>query len=97
MKRRIQAAWMIALLFGIAAMASASPTPIPELIDLNNGLKTIASALGVLVITYAGIKWIMSEGPQERDDAKKTIIYALVGLIIVSLADELVLALYHPA
>jgi len=88
---------MIALLFGIAAMASASPTPIPELIDLNNGLKTIASALGVLVITYAGIKWIMSEGPQERDDAKKTIIYALVGLIIVSLADELVLALYHPA
>lgn len=94
MKRRIQAAWMIALLFGIAAMASASPTPIPELIDLNNGLKTIASALGVLVITYAGIKWIMSEGPQERDDAKKTIIYVVIALIVVALTKDLVHAIY---
>ena len=95
MKRRSWA-WVMILLVGLAAMAAAGPTmPIPQLVELNTGLKTVASALGVLIITYAGIKWIMSEGPQERDDAKKTIIYAVIGLIIVSIADELVTALYR--
>jgi hypothetical protein len=95
MKLGTRAVVLIALSIGLATVASAT-IPIAQFTELNNGLKTVASALGTLVITYAGIKWIMSEGPQERDDAKKTIIYALVGLIIVSLADELVAALYHP-
>lgn len=75
----------------------ASATTIPQMspvAELNVGLLNIASALGVLVITYAGIRWVASESPQEREDAKKTILYVIVGLIIVRLAHPLVQALY---
>ena len=65
-----------------------------EMAALNTGLVNIAAALGVLVISYAGLRWIMSTGPQEREDAKKTVIYAIIGLLVVSIAYDLVDALY---
>lgn len=57
----------------VTAVCSALPSvpQMSEVVDLNTQLNFLASALGVLVMTYAGIRWIMSDGPQERDDAKK--------------------------
>lgn len=90
MDKRILTAGVLVLL---AASASGDWPP-PEIKELNKGLKEVASALGALVIAYAGIRWIMAENPQERDDSKKTIIYAIIGLLIVSMAEDLVAALY---
>lgn len=92
-----QAILLLLALAGCAAAGTTMPAFVAELEEVNIGLTTVASALGVLVITYAGIKWIMADNPQERDDAKKTIIYVIVGLLVVSMARDLVAALYNPA
>lgn len=85
----------IGLLLLLAKLASAGTIPqMNKVVELNLGLKTVAAALGMLVIAYSGLRWVTAEGPQERDDAKKTIIYVIIGLIVVSLANELVQALY---
>lgn len=70
--------------------------PPKELKELNHGLKQVAAALGAMVIAYAGLKWIMADNPQEREESKKTIIYAIIGLLVVSMAEDLVAALYRP-
>ncbi|MBP7807549.1 hypothetical protein KA047_03585 [Candidatus Saccharibacteria bacterium] len=47
----------------------------------------VAGALCVLIITIAGVQYIISQGdPQQTAKAKNTIIYAVVGLIIVMFA-----------
>lgn len=65
-----------------------------EIWNLKDGIATIASALGALVLAYAGLQWVMADSPQERDDAKKTIIYVMIGLFVVSATADLVQALY---
>lgn len=92
MDKRVIAAGVVLLL---TAHASGTDWPPPEMKDINDGLLLIAAALGAMVIAYAGIRWIMAENPQERDDSKKTIIYAIIGLLIVSMANDLVAALYQ--
>lgn len=51
----------------------------------------IAAALCLLIITIAGVQYIVSQGdPQQTAKAKNTIIYAVIGLIIVITAFSLV-------
>jgi hypothetical protein len=51
----------------------------------------IIGALAVIVILYAGFKFVTSQGnPQEAASARKTIIYALVGLAIALSAEAIV-------
>ena len=98
-EKRILCIWLLLVLVNVVSAntgAASIPAQMSEMTDLNNGLKNVAAALGVLVITHAGLRWIMSEGAQERDDAKKTIIYVIVGLIIVSTSEDLTNALYKP-
>ncbi|MDD5112181.1 MAG: pilin [Candidatus Altiarchaeota archaeon] len=82
---------------GCAVAMTAMTSVVTQLQEVNTGLRTVASALGVLVISYAGIRWIMADSPQERDDAKKTIIYVIIGLLVVAASNDLVAALYSPA
>ncbi|MBM3308939.1 MAG: hypothetical protein FJY77_01675 [Candidatus Altiarchaeales archaeon] len=80
----------------ILVSASAQPTP-PELAEfwiLHDGIKNIASALGALIFVNSGVRWIAAQSPEERDDAKKTIIYVIVGLIAVAIAKDIVEAIY---
>lgn len=57
----------------------------------------IAGAVTLLVITVAGIQYVMSMGdPQNTTRARNTIIYALVGLVICISAFSIVtFALNH--
>lgn len=81
-----------------AAMACACPgsgVPVPtELTDLIVGLQTVAGALGALMIAIEGVRWIIADNPTERSEAKKGIIYVIVGLIVVLAAVGIVDALY---
>jgi len=93
MDKRVLLAGVIVLSLSYAVAASTIPQ-MSQVVELNQGLKTVAAALGVLIITHAGLRWIAAGSPQERDDAKKTIVYVIVGLIIVNMSEYLVAALY---
>jgi len=46
-----------------------------------------AGVVSVLLIVWAGIRFVMSEGDKEKIvNARKTLTYALVGLLLVALA-----------
>ncbi|OYT27652.1 MAG: hypothetical protein B6U97_00630 [Candidatus Altiarchaeales archaeon ex4484_96] len=46
-----------------------------------------------LIIVYAGLRWIASDSPQDRNVAKWIIIKALIGYILIQVASQLVMAL----
>lgn len=51
----------------------------------------LAGAISVLIITLAGIQYIISSGdPQKTAKAKNTIIYAIVGLAVALLGSAFV-------
>lgn len=47
-------------------------------------------ALGWLMLTVLGMKWIVAESTQERLDAKKGMIYIVVGLLVVRVICNLI-------
>lgn len=56
-----------------------------------NTILTFLALFAVVMIVVAGIRYIFSGGEQEATDkAKKTIIYAVVGLLVVLLASAIV-------
>ncbi len=52
-----------------------------------------AGTLVALVIVLAGIKWMSSESPEDRNIAKRWFIQALVGLVIVMVSSQLIWAM----
>lgn len=66
----------------------ATPSLITNVLQLVFGL---AGAVALLIVTFAGTKYVLSQGdPQKVAKAKETIIYALVGLVITILAYSIV-------
>jgi len=63
-----------------------------------NGIKkvlTFMSLIAVVVIVIAGIRFIISQGEeQEKEKAKKTITYAIIGLIIIMVSRAVVQFVY---
>ncbi|MFH1835815.1 MAG: pilin [Methanobacteriota archaeon] len=58
-------------------------------------LEMIAGAVATLVIVINGIKWIgSSDDPGARKQAKEGIVHAVVGLVIVLIAVEVVSLIY---
>lgn len=52
-----------------------------------NALIVIAGIVAVFMIVWAGYKFVMSEGDSEKiSSARKTLIYAIVGLIFIFLS-----------
>src|SRR3972149_4219971 len=52
-----------------------------------NALIVIAGIVAVFMIVYAGYKFVMSEGdPEKISSARKTLVYALAGLIFIFLS-----------
>jgi len=62
--------------------------------NISNGLRIVfgvAGAIALLMITVGGFKYVLSRGnPQETAKAKDTILYALLGLVLVMLAFAIV-------
>lgn len=87
---RLVTAVVLSIILAHQASAALKTT----LWELYEGIKTIAAALGVLMIAYSGVGWIMADGPQERDEAKKTLVYVMIGLLVVALALDIVGAVY---
>ena len=73
-------------------MVSSIVAPLTDMIcELYDLFIYIASGVAALVMGIAGLKWVGSENdPGARKQAKETIIHAIIGLIIVVLAGEMV-------
>lgn len=55
--------------------------------NIINALVVIAGLVSVFMIIYSGYKFVMSEGdPEKISSARKTLIYAIAGLIFVLLS-----------
>ncbi|OGH15945.1 MAG: hypothetical protein A3C30_03855 [Candidatus Levybacteria bacterium RIFCSPHIGHO2_02_FULL_40_18] len=68
---------------GVATL-SCIPVVLQNII---NALIVIAGIVSVFMIIYAGYKYVMSEGdPEKISSARKTLVYALAGLIFIFLS-----------
>ena len=84
---------LIALvLIGESQPAAAAPPP--ELNLLIDALFDVAAAMAVLLIAIQGLKFVTSETPADREEAKKGLIYVLMGLLVVFLAVRIVCGIY---
>lgn len=75
-----------------AGGSGASATNLPALIkSIINILLYIAGAVAVVMLILGGIRYITSNGKQDQvTAAKNTIMYAIIGLIVVILAYAIV-------
>ena len=62
--------------------------------SLNEGVLTVAAALGTLMISIQGLKWLMAESPKGRAEAKKGIVWTILGLTVAYIAVNLVCGIY---
>jgi Type IV secretion system pilin len=79
-------------LTGIKAYSLPQPSPDQGTITIILSIVFgIIGALALLIITIAGFRYIISAGdPKKTADAKSTIIYALIGLVVAISAEAIV-------
>ena len=58
--------------------------------EITEILVKVGGSLGVLMLAVEGVKWIISDSPKGRDDARKAVIYIIIGLTLLVSADKLV-------
>jgi hypothetical protein len=99
--RRIPLQALLLLLITAASTnVSASPPPDPWsniqdkvigiVCSFRNVFSTAATGIAGLVMVIAGIQWVSSEAdPGARKKAKTSMIHAIVGLIIISIANQI--------
>jgi len=76
--------WDSCLENGDVATLACIPIIIKNII---NAALVFAGVIALILIIYSGIKFISSRGDQnEIDSAKKTLTYAIIGLIIIFLS-----------
>lgn len=61
------------------------------ILDVLDIILSFMALIAVIVIVIAGIRLVVSQGEeQEKDKAKKTIFYAIIGLVVILLAQAIV-------
>jgi len=86
MKARFKTSAVLSILNLLSFTVSATGGPsLPWLASL----ATLAYALGWIMMVIMGIKWIVADSPNERADAKKGMMYILIGLLVVRSAGSL--------
>ncbi len=72
------------------------PTPFPKakttnFVDILNVIFVTMGALAVFMLVLAGLRYVTSGGsPEKTADAKRQIVYTLVGLVVIALAGTIV-------
>jgi hypothetical protein len=57
-------------------------------------LASVGYALGYIMMVFMGVKWIVADSPNDRAEAKKGILYIVIGLLIIASATDLLNRLY---
>ena len=85
MKARFKQLLVLSTLNLLTLTVSAGPVPPSWLASL----ATLAYALAWIMMVIMGMKWILADSPNERADAKKGMMYILIGLLVVRSANSL--------
>lgn len=72
------------------ACAELPATLFTTIQEVQQILLIAGSALGALMILFEGIMWLTAQSPVEREDAKKGILYVLIGLFLLKGAENIV-------
>jgi hypothetical protein len=83
------------LVYGVTLAALENPLAADTFEELVSSITTwlvrIATPIGIIVIVYAGVKFLMARGdPNKINEAKRVLWYAIIGLAIVFAATGLV-------
>lgn len=64
---------------------------IPSVLNIVNGLLVVAGIVASIYLVAGGVRYITSQGEEDQtEQAKNTILYALIGLIVIGLSAALV-------
>ncbi|MBD3388237.1 MAG: hypothetical protein GF416_04085 [Candidatus Altiarchaeales archaeon] len=85
--KRISRISIFFFMVNIASLSASAATS--DIVAWITSMKSVAYALGWIMLVILGIKWIIADSPNERADAKKGMIYVLIGLILVRAACSL--------
>jgi len=78
----------------VSATSTIPPINTSSLDELETALMTIAAFIALVMIVIHGLKYLMAQSPQTREDAKQGIVYVILGLLLVVMATVLVKNLY---
>lgn len=76
----------------VTAPMGTSSRELPEaILSLVNGFLVLAGIVAAIILIYGGVQYVISRGDdQATAKAKNTILYAVVGLIVIGLAAAIV-------
>lgn len=79
-------------LMGAPAFQGTAQGPlIPAVLNIVNGLLVVAGIAASIYLVVGGVRYITSQGEtSETEKAKNTILFALVGLIVIGLSAAIV-------
>ncbi len=64
---------------------------IPAVLTIVNGLLVVSGIVASIYLVLGGVRYIMSQGVEgETEKAKNTILYAIIGLIVIALSAAIV-------
>lgn len=77
---------------GAAKLAGLPQVPLEELIlNIINAFLVLAAVLALAFMVYGGFRYIRSRGEErEVEDAKATITYAVIGLVVLGIAAAII-------
>lgn len=78
---------------GYAIPPIGAPTGglVPSIMNIVNGLLVIVGIAAAIYLIIGGVRYITSQGDEgQTEQAKNTILYALIGLIVIGLAAAIV-------
>lgn len=76
---------------GISIAGTAQNGLIPAILNLLSYFLILAAVIAAIYIIFGGVKYIISQGDESAaEEAKSTIVYAVIGLVVIGLAAALV-------
>jgi hypothetical protein len=91
--KRIKPALMTLFLFSAKAAAELPLEFQRAILDIQNTLVGVGSPLATLMIVIEGLRWTGAQSPQERESAKKGIIYIMFGVMLLKQSETIVVFL----
>lgn len=88
----------LATVASLAALLPTLPIPmafanslVPIITRITNWIVELITAVALLTIVVAGLRLVASQGDSgQMETAKKAIIYALIGLVVVAMANTII-------
>jgi hypothetical protein len=84
------AAFLLTHFLSLAASAQCNPTGTSQtgaaIQTMQDMFKTMGYPLALFMMVYMGAKWAIAEGPEDRENARRGIIYIVIALLLLKAA-----------